>query len=59
MQVRPDEAVMVGDSLPHGVRGAMEVGMHGVLLARGGRPPVAENGVPVIASLRELPALLA
>jgi putative hydrolase of the HAD superfamily len=59
MQVRPDEAVMVGDSLPHDVLGAMEVGMRGVLLSRGGRGAGGAEGVPVIASLRELPALLA
>ena len=51
---------MVGDSLRHDVEGAMRVGMHGILLQRGGFRPVGaeELGVPVIRSLRELPPLL-
>jgi putative hydrolase of the HAD superfamily len=56
-RVDPSDAVMVGDSLTHDVDGARRLGMRGVLVARSGRisgPP----GVPVIESLRELPALL-
>ena len=56
-RVDPSDAVMVGDSLMHDVDGARRLGMRGVLVARAGRisgPP----GVPVIESLRELPALL-
>src|SRR4051812_15505794 len=55
------EAVMVGDSLRHDVEGALNVGMRAVLLNRGdtAAPQVAgDPRVPVIASLRELPALL-
>jgi putative hydrolase of the HAD superfamily len=51
------EAVMVGDSLSHDVDGARRLGMRGVLVARSGRI-AAPAGVPVIESLRELPALL-
>lgn len=55
--VPPERAVMVGDSLAHDVAGARAVGMRGVLLARHGAAAV-DPGVPVIASLRELPPLL-
>lgn len=39
-RARPDEAVHVGDSLPHDVRGAQAVGIRGVLLDRRGAPSV-------------------
>jgi putative hydrolase of the HAD superfamily len=60
VDARPAEAVMVGDSLKHDVEGAIRAGMRGVLLHRGDTPTTgaAELGVPVIRSLRELPALL-
>lgn len=51
-------AVMVGDSLAHDVEGALAAGMRGVLLARKGRPEATRQDVPVIESLRDLPALL-
>jgi putative hydrolase of the HAD superfamily len=51
------ESVMVGDSLTHDVDGARRLGMRGVLVARSGSV-AAPPGVPVIHSLRELPALL-
>jgi putative hydrolase of the HAD superfamily len=58
------DAVMVGDSVPHDVEGALRVGMRAVLLHRGhaGHPradELSERGVPIIRSLTELPALLA
>jgi len=61
VDVAPETAVMVGDSLRHDVEGAMRVGMRGVLLQRGGAPAprAQELGVPVIRSLRYLPRLLA
>jgi putative hydrolase of the HAD superfamily len=52
------ESVMVGDSLVHDIEGALRIGMRGVLVARGGRRDPAPHDVPVIESLRELPALL-
>jgi putative hydrolase of the HAD superfamily len=55
--VEASEAVMVGDSLTHDVDGARRLGMRGVLVARSG-PVQAPPDVPVIQSLRELPALL-
>ena len=59
MQVAPDAAVMVGDSLGHDVIGARGVGMHSILLARSGAPAVPPaHDVPVITSLVELPAML-
>jgi len=61
VDVAPEAAVMVGDSLRHDVEGAMRVGMRGVLLQRGDAPAprAKELGVPVIRSLRDLPRLLA
>jgi len=63
-KVRPAEAVMVGDSLAQDVDGALGAGMRAVFLHRGHEPhPRAEEltsrGVPVLRSLRELPAALA
>jgi putative hydrolase of the HAD superfamily len=60
VDVEPGEAVMVGDSLKHDVEGAIRAGMRGILLHRGGSDNRREGelGVPVIRSLRELPALL-
>jgi HAD superfamily hydrolase (TIGR01662 family) len=60
VDVRPADAVMVGDSLRHDVEGAMRVGMRGVLLRRGSGPSGAavEMGVPVIKSLHDLMPLL-
>jgi putative hydrolase of the HAD superfamily len=55
--VDPRAAVMVGDSLMHDIDGAMRLGMRGVLVSRAGLV-TAPPGVPVIESLRELPALL-
>ncbi len=58
------DAVMVGDSLTHDIEGARQVGMSAVLLIRssnGASPlavPDAGNGVPVIRSLTDLPALM-
>jgi HAD superfamily hydrolase (TIGR01662 family) len=55
--VTASESVMVGDSLTHDIDGARRLGMRGVLLSRSG-PVDAPPDVPVIHSLRELPALL-
>ena len=62
LEAVPAEAVMVGDSFAHDIEGALGVGMRAVLLNRGdaAAPGVAgHDRVPVIRSLRELPALLA
>jgi putative hydrolase of the HAD superfamily len=56
-EVSASESIMVGDSLTHDVDGARRLGMRGVLVARSG-PIAAPPDVPVIQSLRELPALL-
>jgi putative hydrolase of the HAD superfamily len=66
LSVAPGEAVMVGDSYRHDIEGARTVGMRGVLLRRSGRGPIEDgcpgegglDGVPVISSLSELPALI-
>lgn len=54
----PAEAVMVGDSLAHDIEGALAIGMRGVLVARAGRQAGTPLELPVIQSLRELPAHL-
>ncbi|TAJ20016.1 MAG: HAD family hydrolase [Dehalococcoidia bacterium] len=50
---RPEESVMVGDSLSADVAGGERVGMHGVYLDRRGRP--APDGVVTIRSLLDIP----
>jgi HAD superfamily hydrolase (TIGR01509 family) len=52
------EAVMVGDSVPHDIQGALRLGMRGILVARSGLSTGAPPEVPVITSLRELRPLL-
>ena len=54
----PAESVMVGDSVAHDVEGARRLGMRAVLLSRSLRTEPCPPDVPVIRSLRELPALL-
>jgi putative hydrolase of the HAD superfamily len=59
----PAEAVMVGDSVRQDVEGALAAGMRAILLHRAGMPPACVDdfrarGIPVIASLAELPPLL-
>ena len=56
--VDASEAVMVGDSVPHDIAGALRLGMRGVLVARSGLSAGAPPEVPIIKSLRELKALL-
>jgi putative hydrolase of the HAD superfamily len=57
-KVTPNEAVMVGDSVPADVEGARRLGMRAVLVSRSGQQPACPDDVPVIRSLRELPPLL-
>ena len=52
------EAVMVGDSMPHDIVGAVRMGMRGVLVERSGAHTVAPAGVPVITELGQLSPLL-
>jgi HAD superfamily hydrolase (TIGR01662 family) len=64
LDVAPRNAVMVGDSLRHDVEGALNIGMRAVWLHRGDNAAptyaaVHDIEVPVIRSLKELPALLA
>ena len=54
----PATSVMVGDSLAHDVEGARRLGMRAVLVARAGAVQDCPADVPVIRTLRELPALL-
>jgi putative hydrolase of the HAD superfamily len=56
--VAAGDAVMVGDSVPHDIEGALRLGMRGILVARSGLSTGAPPEVPVIQSLRELRSLL-
>ena len=60
--VPPGDAVMVGDSVGQDIEGARRAGMRAILVRRGsaGQPfgGVADGGVPVISTLRELLPLL-
>lgn len=57
--VEPHEAVMVGDSFSHDIQGARRLGMRGILVDRSpSTVPEHPPDVPVIGSLRQLPALL-
>jgi putative hydrolase of the HAD superfamily len=47
----------VGDSVEADVAGALAAGVRPVLIARSGRAPEVPAGVPVVASLSELPRL--
>ena len=58
VEAQPHEAVMVGDSLAADILGARRFGMRAVLVARSGPVAGCPADVPVIQSLRELPALL-
>jgi putative hydrolase of the HAD superfamily len=68
LQVKPEEAVMVGDNLRQDIEGALGVGMGAVLVCRSGTPRGPGSGsnglagplreVPVIRSLHDLRALI-
>jgi len=63
LDATPGDAVMVGDSVPQDVEGALRAGMRAVLVHRGAPPPpqfddLASRGVAVISSLVELPPLV-
>ena len=57
-KVTAAESVMVGDSLAHDIEGARRLGMRAVLVVRSGAASLAGPDIPVIESLRQLPALL-
>lgn len=64
LDVTPAEAVMVGDNVRDDIEGALAAGMHAVLICRGDqRHPdadaLAAAGVPIVKTLREVPALVA
>lgn len=63
MDVAPPEAMMVGDSVPHDIEGALRLGMRAALLHRSERAhpreaELADLGVPTLRSLHELTGLL-
>ena len=51
LDVTPDEAVMVGDTLEDDVEGARSVGMHAILVDRERRYPQHEERLPDLSSL--------
>jgi FMN phosphatase YigB (HAD superfamily) len=60
LDVAAPDAVMVGDSLKQDIEGARRVGMQAVLVNRSSELSVRTeiDGVPVIRTLTDLPALL-
>jgi putative hydrolase of the HAD superfamily len=56
LEVEPEDAVMVGDTIEDDIEGAQAIGMRAILLDRAGRHPAVAGR---IESLRELPAVLA
>ena len=56
--VPAEQAMMVGDSIPHDIAGARRLGMRAVLVSRSGHTASCPPDVPVIRTLRELPDLL-
>jgi putative hydrolase of the HAD superfamily len=56
--VRPDEAMHVGDNLEADVAGALAAGIAPVLIDRAGRARDVPADIPVIGSLAELPPLV-
>ena len=53
------DAIMVGDSVPHDIKGACQVGMGAVLIDRSDLDSQAvDDNIPVIRTLRDLPATL-
>lgn len=59
LDAAPSESVMVGDSLAHDIVGGRQVGMRAVWIVRSGvRDVEPPEGVPVIQTLAELPAVL-
>jgi putative hydrolase of the HAD superfamily len=57
LDVAAARAVMVGDSFTHDIAGAQGAGMRGVLVHRSD-VAYPDCGVPVVRSLRELPAII-
>jgi putative hydrolase of the HAD superfamily len=53
------DALMIGNSVAEDVAGARAAGVSPVLIVRDGDPPSGLDGVPVIRSLSQLPALVA
>ena len=57
-RITPDEAVHVGDSFFEDFRGALDAGLHAVLISRRSRPETLGGRGFVIEDIRELIALL-
>jgi putative hydrolase of the HAD superfamily len=64
VDVEPEQALMVGDSVLQDVEGALRAGLRAVLVHRSddAHPHarrLSDRGVPIVKTLRELPALVA
>lgn len=59
LNVLPEEAVMVGDSLTNDVKGALSAGLRAIWFNRHSESLSASPGVPALRYMRDLPALLA
>lgn len=64
MGVAAEHALMVGDSIPHDIEGALRVGMRAALLHRSDTPhprsgELADRGVPTLRTLYELLPIVA
>ena len=58
LDVAPEEAVMVGDSVEQDIKGARSIGMHAVLVNRSSATSLATYDIPVVRTLTDLPNLL-
>jgi putative hydrolase of the HAD superfamily len=63
VKARPEESLMVGDSVRQDIDGALRAGMRATLVHRGHDPhpdadALAARGVAVVRSLRDVPAVL-
>jgi HAD superfamily hydrolase (TIGR01662 family) len=56
LDVQPEEALMVGDTVEDDVEGARAVGMQAVLLDRAGRYPVSPGRIEDLTALRDIAA---
>jgi putative hydrolase of the HAD superfamily len=56
--VAPEDALHAGDALSADVEGARAANLHAALVARGAVPAIVPAGVPVVRTLRELPAVV-
>jgi putative hydrolase of the HAD superfamily len=64
VSARPEESLMVGDSVRQDIDGALKTGMQAVLVHRAHEPhpeeqELAARGVAIVRSLRDIPSAVA